>query len=167
MSHSKRRQKKVISLSCVCMFNQSCMCKVWDRTQNYISVYPPHTRQAFPLHKTQGPFRPLLSISMCISCHRRGVRSYGKLPSMQLQGMTYPGEIQLKGYLRYQILLKDNRTFRTLLDDPSLAETLPVVKSQRETSVKQCIGQEYLISNVFQIPSQYNLQSDFIPYSTK
>ena len=38
--HSKRRQKKVISLSCVCMFNQSCMCKVWDRTQNYIQVYP-------------------------------------------------------------------------------------------------------------------------------
>ena len=93
------------------MFNQSCMCKVWDRTQNYISVYP-HTRQAFPLHKTQGPYIRPLQVNICIPCHRRGVRSYGKLPSRQLQRVTYPGEIQLRGY---NILLEDNQTFRTLL----------------------------------------------------
>ena len=43
---------------------------------------------------------------------QEGVRSYGKLPSRQLQRVTYPGEIQLKGY---NILLEDNQTFRTLL----------------------------------------------------
>ena len=32
-----------------------------------------------------------------------------------IHGMTYSGEIQLKGYLRYYILLKDNQTYRTLL----------------------------------------------------